>query len=315
MEARRLYGLAAAQGDAQAQYSLGGMHFLGECGPVNCVEARRWYGLAAAQSDADGQYNFGQMHVTGKGGPVDYVEARRWYGLAAAQGQADAQCSLAFMHSQGKGGPVNYHASKRQFAFAAAQGHTAARMWYILTVEAIADDVSCENEECDYATVIAADALLLEEKKEREAALRKAAKKKEKKVRKKQKERKNTRGADGAGGRGGLDEACQAEPMPTIGEEDAVDTIAGLMSQSLSLPPSSDIVSLADSGFSIELKAAVAESTLGGDTTCIVCFTNPKTHLSFPCGHQCVCETCSVQMSACPICRCQTTSWVKVHLA
>ena len=55
---------------------------------VNDMEARRLYGLAAAQGDAKAQYNLGAMHYHGQGGPKDEVEARRLYGLAAAQGIA-----------------------------------------------------------------------------------------------------------------------------------------------------------------------------------------------------------------------------------
>jgi FKBP-type peptidyl-prolyl cis-trans isomerase len=47
--ARRLYGLAAAQGHANAQCTLGFMHAEGKGGPQNLPEARRLSGLAAAQ--------------------------------------------------------------------------------------------------------------------------------------------------------------------------------------------------------------------------------------------------------------------------
>jgi TPR repeat protein len=50
-EARRLFGLAAAQGDAEAQGAIGQMHHLGDGadgGPKDLAEARRLYGLAAA---------------------------------------------------------------------------------------------------------------------------------------------------------------------------------------------------------------------------------------------------------------------------
>jgi len=52
------------------------------------------------------------------------------------------------------------------------------------------------------------------------------------------------------------------------------------------------------------------ESTIGGQTTCIVCFTNPKTHLAAPCGHQCACGTCAAKMNQCPYCRELVAMWV-----
>ena len=63
------------------------MHRTGEGGAQDLEEARRLYGLAAAQGHAKAQFNLGNMHRTGEGGPLDLEEARRLYGLAAAQGQ------------------------------------------------------------------------------------------------------------------------------------------------------------------------------------------------------------------------------------
>ena len=48
------------------------------------------------------------------------------------------------------------------------------------------------------------------------------------------------------------------------------------------------VMTLADVG-DITGRNNVPESSLGGETTCIVCFVHPKTHLAAPCGHQCVC--------------------------
>ena len=56
---RHRLGLAAAQGDADAQCTLGGMHYCGRGGPIDFAEARRLFGLAAAQGDAEAQYNLG----------------------------------------------------------------------------------------------------------------------------------------------------------------------------------------------------------------------------------------------------------------
>ena len=93
-EARRLYGLAAAyaaaQGDAEAQFTLGFMHNEGQGGPQDSPEARRLYGLAAAQGLAFAQFNLGCMHREGQGGRKDVLEARRLFGLAAAQGHKRA---------------------------------------------------------------------------------------------------------------------------------------------------------------------------------------------------------------------------------
>ena len=92
---RRRLGLAAEQGDAEAQSSLGHMHRCGEGGPVDFAEARRLYGLAAAQGHAEAQCCLGCMHCDGQGGQADFAEARRLLGLAAAQGHAVAQSAVS----------------------------------------------------------------------------------------------------------------------------------------------------------------------------------------------------------------------------
>jgi TPR repeat protein len=58
------------------------------------VEAARLWGLAAAQGDAAAQYNLGLFYAEGKGVAQDFVEAARLWRLAAAQGYAVAQLSL-----------------------------------------------------------------------------------------------------------------------------------------------------------------------------------------------------------------------------
>ena len=58
------------------------------------AEAVRLFRLAAAQGDADAQYNLGYMFEYGHGVAQDTAEAIRWYRLAAAQGHANATAKL-----------------------------------------------------------------------------------------------------------------------------------------------------------------------------------------------------------------------------
>ena len=74
-------------------------------------------------------------------------------------------------------------------------------------------------------------------------------------------------------------------------------------------PPPVAVVSLADARFDTG-RPAVPESSLGGETTCIVCFTRPKNHLAVPCGHQCACGPCSAKMPQCPYCRAPVMVWM-----
>jgi TPR repeat protein len=58
------------------------------------AEAVRLYRLAAAQGDANAQFNLGDMFENGKGVAQDRGEAIRLYRLAAAQGSANATAAL-----------------------------------------------------------------------------------------------------------------------------------------------------------------------------------------------------------------------------
>ncbi len=58
------------------------------------AQAVRLYSLAAAQGAAPAQNSLGNLFENGKGVAQDRSEAIRWFHLAAAQGYADAQTSL-----------------------------------------------------------------------------------------------------------------------------------------------------------------------------------------------------------------------------
>ena len=85
------FRLAAAQGDADAQYNLGYAYVNGRGVPQDFTEAMKWYRLAAAQGNASAQYALGRMYYLGKGVPEDYVQTYKWWNLAAAAGDAEAK--------------------------------------------------------------------------------------------------------------------------------------------------------------------------------------------------------------------------------
>ena len=60
-ETRRQLGIAAAQGDSEAQFRLGAWHFA----QGDFAEARRLFGLASAQGEAKAQFGLGVMHYSG----------------------------------------------------------------------------------------------------------------------------------------------------------------------------------------------------------------------------------------------------------
>ncbi len=76
----------ANQGDAAAQYFLGGMYAQGKGVLRDYAEAMKWYRLVADQGVAAAQHNLGIISSQGQGVPKDDVQAYRWYTLAADQG-------------------------------------------------------------------------------------------------------------------------------------------------------------------------------------------------------------------------------------
>jgi TPR repeat protein len=99
----------AAQGNANAQYSLGLKYGSGLGVPQDYTKARQWLEQAAAQGLAEAQYLLGLLYVEGKKGvPQDYAKARQFFEQAAAQGDADAQNELGVMYSSGEGMPKDY---------------------------------------------------------------------------------------------------------------------------------------------------------------------------------------------------------------
>jgi TPR repeat protein len=63
------------------------------------AEAVRWYRLAADQGDAKAQYNIGGCYSKGTGVVQDDAEALRWFRLAADQGLAEAQTLVEWLEA------------------------------------------------------------------------------------------------------------------------------------------------------------------------------------------------------------------------
>jgi len=85
VEAVRWYREAAEQGDATAQFNLGGMYRKGAGIPKDDAKAAYWYHKAAEQGLAEAQGNLGMMYASGTGVSQDYIKAYMWISLAAAQ--------------------------------------------------------------------------------------------------------------------------------------------------------------------------------------------------------------------------------------
>ena len=84
------YTLAANQGHAKAQHSLGGMYEKGLGVAQDHWTAAKWYRLAAKQGDADSQVILGGMYAIGKGIIRHKIYAYMWADLATANGNRNA---------------------------------------------------------------------------------------------------------------------------------------------------------------------------------------------------------------------------------
>ena len=96
-------------GDPRAETALGRMYANGQGVAQNYAEAERWYHMAADQGDADAQMSLGFIYGGSERGlPQDYAEAAKWRRKAADQGFADAQYSLGGVYEHGYGLPRDY---------------------------------------------------------------------------------------------------------------------------------------------------------------------------------------------------------------
>jgi TPR repeat protein len=76
----------AKQGNAYAQFNLGGMYDSGRGVPQDYKTAAKWYRLAAEQGDADSQHNLGLMYAKGQGVIQDNIYAHMWFNIAGSSG-------------------------------------------------------------------------------------------------------------------------------------------------------------------------------------------------------------------------------------
>ena len=109
------------------------------------AEALNWYRLAAAQGDASAQFNLGQLYYKGEGVPQDYAEALKWLRLAAEQGQVSAQGHLAAMYGTGQGVPQDYVQSHKWLNLAASRSADEEREEYVKVRDLIAKDLTPEQ--------------------------------------------------------------------------------------------------------------------------------------------------------------------------
>ena len=104
----------------------------------------------------------------------------------------------------------------------------------------------------------------------------------------------------------------QADFQASDGQDAAAPSAAATPAVPVDEPPPLPVVALAAASAAQFDTGRPPESSIGGQTTCIICMVNPKSHAAVPCGHQTTCAGCSAQCAECPICRAPITQWLQV---
>jgi TPR repeat protein len=91
----------AEQGNAQAQYALGGAYYNGKGVARDPVEGAKWLLKAAEQGYAPAQCDLGAMYEKGVGVEQSYQDTLKWFPKAAEQGDILAQHNLGTIYARG----------------------------------------------------------------------------------------------------------------------------------------------------------------------------------------------------------------------
>lgn len=97
----------AENGNADAQYWLGFMHYCGSLVAQDDDAAARWFLCAATQGHPTAQNDLGVLYANGRGVPQDDCEAVKWYAKGAEGGNSTAQMNFGRMFYDGRGVPKN----------------------------------------------------------------------------------------------------------------------------------------------------------------------------------------------------------------
>jgi len=117
----------AAQGNTEAQTTLGHLYNNGRGVPQDYTKAAQWYEKAAIRGDMKAQYHLGALYANGRGVPQDYPKAHLWQEKAAVQGYTLAQYNLGTMYEDGRGVPQDYTKARQWYEKAAAQGDAGSQ--------------------------------------------------------------------------------------------------------------------------------------------------------------------------------------------
>ncbi len=114
--------LRAGQGDAKAEFELGGMYYHGRGVPQDYAKALDWIRKAAEQGYPAAFTAIGSQFEFGRGVTQDYAEAINWYRKGADKGFTRSEDELGRMYYYGLGVTQNFAEAFRWCQEAANQG-------------------------------------------------------------------------------------------------------------------------------------------------------------------------------------------------
>jgi len=122
-----LFTRYAEDGDAEAEYALGGMYYDGKGVKQDLEQAARWLLKAAEHGLPDAQLFLGSLYYDGAGVKQDFEAAFKWYVLAAGSGNIDAEFNLGYMYEYGLGVSIDCDKAEAWYLRAANQGDEEAQ--------------------------------------------------------------------------------------------------------------------------------------------------------------------------------------------
>jgi len=112
----------ADAGDKEAQFKVGSAYDFGNGAPSSKDKAKKYYQMAAEQGYAEAQNSLGSIYQEEK----NYDEAKSWYELAFEQNHPMATTSLGLLYDLGLGVPQDRKKGFEFFSKAANLGHGRA---------------------------------------------------------------------------------------------------------------------------------------------------------------------------------------------
>lgn len=125
------YEQRAAAGDGEAMRKLAQCYEQGTGGVSRDLkEAWKWYGLAAQEGDLEAEYNIGRLYRDGIGTKQNFVESAYWFRKAARNGHVTAMLNIARQFEEGKGVLQDYTIAAENYWKAADRGNAEAAYRY-----------------------------------------------------------------------------------------------------------------------------------------------------------------------------------------